>query len=801
MRAASPLALLLAGAIAAGCAPREERADAARAAVRQALERGDRARALDAIGDLRDALPETPDALLEVAGLLVQAGDAPRTGWLLEEGVRRHPERDDLKTALARVAMLLGNPSQAREAVLAIGADSEQHAAALVVRAQAELQLGDLERALATLAEADRLYPDRPEARLVRISTLLAERRRDDARAAVEEARAALDRAAAQTPEQEEEARDLQHRLDVTLAQIQAEQGETDAALASLRERVRSDAQDVLAWRTLVNVLAQQQRRAEAIALLEEALAGDGPPAELRALLAELHVAAGDEAAAEAALRALVETSDSPAAIVPLAEFLSERDRTEDLLAALDAALARFPDEPRLRLLRFETLLARKLLDGARAEADRFTETTFEGDPEVDYVRARLALAGGDARRAAEQLRHLAPRLDTAATQFWLGRALEETGDTEGARRRYGLAQQRDPAWPAPAAALLALEQARGDWAAVAGTARLLVARAPETIGAWVALVAALESLGEGEAAEQVARQCRERHPDRPEPHVLVAQALRAQGRTDEALTALAEAERAGAGPEAAVERVLTLGMGGRVAEGVAAARTALAADPERADLHAALASLLFAAGAGDEGDAATDRALALEPSEPRPLRVRCEFRAASGAFGGARDDCARYLEARPDDALAHFLLGLAFAGLGEDERAVAAYRRAAELDERDPRPRNNLADLLARRGDLDGALDAAQEAYRLAEKDPYVMDTLGALYLEKKLGSRAVALLEQAHAGLPEHPEVALHLARAYREVGRSEDARGILTALDERGLDDPALRARLEEELRVLR
>jgi tetratricopeptide (TPR) repeat protein len=793
MRRASLVGVLLASLLALACGSSEERAESARASIQQALAHGDRTRALEAVDELRDALPDSPEALLEVSRFLVQAGDAPRAGWLLEETVRRFPESDDAKTALARVALLLANPSQAREAVLGIAGDSEEHAAALVLRAQAELQLGDLEGALATLAEAERLYPDRPEARLVRIQTLLSEHRREEARAAIEQARAALSGA-------DEETVELRYRLDVTLAQLRAEQGDTDAALGTLQEMVRADANDVLAWRALVQVLAQQKRSAEAIALLEEALTRDEAPAELGTLVAQLHSAAGDEPAAETALRGFVERSDSPAAVVPLVEFLSERDRTEDLLTALDGALARFPDEARLRLLRTEALLEMDRTEDARAESDHFAEATFEGDPQNQYLGARLALAEGKAEAAAQQLRNLAPRLDLSTTQFWLGRALEESGDSEGARRRYGLAQQRDPGWLAPAAAMLALDQKRGDWRAVAGAARILVARAPHQMGGWVALVDALENLREGDAAEQVARQALGRFPDRPEPHLLLAKSLRARGRTDEALAALDEAERLGATPELAAERVLTLGMGGRVEEGIAVARAALATTPDSADLHAALASLLFAAGAADEGAAETDRALELDPGEPRPLRVRCEFRAATNRFEAARDDCTRYLEARPDDALAHFLLALACAGLGESERAITAYRRAAELDERDPRPRNNLAETLARQGDLDGALAAAQEAYRLDEKDPYVMDTLGALYLEKGLADRALSLLEEAHAGLPEHPEVTLHLARAYRETGRPEEARALLTGLRQRDLQDPALQARVAEALGAL-
>jgi superkiller protein 3 len=793
MRTVVLMAVVALGVGLVGCTPAKERADEAREAIRQGLERGDRAAALDGVNDLRDSLPDTADSLLEVAQLLVQSGDAPRAGWLLEEGVQRFPDRDDLRLALARVSLLLGNPSRAREAVIPVAPGSEQHAAALITRAQAELNLGDLEQALETLAAAEQLYPDQPEARLVRIATLLSEHRQDEARAAIEEARAALEG-------EEEETVALRRRLDVTLAQIQAQQGNAEAALVTLQGMVESDASDVLAWRALVQVLAQQERAEEVLAKLTAALAAEEPPTDLYALLAHVHAMLGHEDKAEAALRTFVSRSESPAAVLPLVEFHSTRGDAEAARAVLDEALERHPDEATLRLLRTETLLAEAQLDEARAESARFREATFDGDPQIEYLRARLALADGDASGAADRLRKLAPKLDRAATQFWLGRALEESGDLDGARRRYGLAQQRDPSWTAPSAALIALEQRRGDWRAVAGQARGLVRRAPQEIGGWIALVEALENVGEGEAAEQVARQCLERFPERAEPQVLLAKALRAQGKTDEALAALDEAEAIEATPGLVAEHILTLGMGGRMEEGITVARSAVASQPDSADLQAALASLLFAAGAADEGAQATDRALALAPEEPRPLRVRCEYRASIGDWSGARDDCTRYLEARPDDAGVHFVLGVALQGLGETEPAASSYRRAAELDEQDLRSRNNLAELLAAEGDLDGALAAAQEAYRLDETNPYVKDTLGALYLQKGLAGRAVSLLEEAHAGLPDMPEVTLNLALAYRDTGRTGEARTLLAAL-QRGVGpgDP-LQARVEEALGTL-
>jgi len=209
------------------------------------------------------------------------------------------------------------------------------------------------------------------------------------------------------------------------------------------------------------------------------------------------------------------------------------------------------------------------------------------------------------------------------------------------------------------------------------------------------------------------------------------------------------------------------------------------------------LASLLFAAGAAEEGAQATDRALALAPDQPAPLRDRCIFRAATGLWAGARDDCTRYLEARPEDAEIAFTRGVTLQQLGETEEAIAAYRRAAALDERDARPHNNLAGLLQAQGDLDGALAAAQEAYRLDETNPYVMDTLGALYLEKGLVDRAISVLEDAHQGAPDLADAQLHLGLAYRDAGRTGEARTLLAAV---GTNEDArleLRASAKEAL----
>jgi predicted Zn-dependent protease len=184
-----------------------------RAAIRDA--------ALRALSVLRELRAETSEDPLEFAQLLVQAGEAPQAVWVLEEAVRKSPERDELRIALAQAALLVADPAAAHAALEPIGESSEKHAEALVLRSQAELRSGDAKRAMATLELAEKLYPDRIEARLVRIGALLQERRLEEAHRAVEEAR--VPAAAAEQP-------DALRPFEIALYEADATSGNTDAA-------------------------------------------------------------------------------------------------------------------------------------------------------------------------------------------------------------------------------------------------------------------------------------------------------------------------------------------------------------------------------------------------------------------------------------------------------------------------------------------------------------------------------------------------------------------------------------------
>ena len=77
------------------------------------------------------------------------------------------------------------------------------------------------------------------------------------------------------------------------------------------------------------------------------------------------------------------------------------------------------------------------------------------------------------------------------------------------------------------------------------------------------------------------------------------------------------------------------------------------------------------------------------------------------------------------------------------------------------------------------------------------MIDTLAMLYLESDRVKRAISLLEEACKAEPGLPELQLHLARAYREDGRADDARQLLVTLQRGTWESDALRPRIEEAL----
>lgn len=119
-------------------------------------------------------------------------------------------------------------------------------------------------------------------------------------------------------------------------------------------------------------------------------------------------------------------------------------------------------------------------------------------------------------------------------------------------------------------------------------------------------------------------------------------------------------------------------------------------------------------------------------------------------------------------------VLGAAAARLGRLELAVAAFRRAIELQPKQAGVHSNLGSVLQAQGRFDEALIACQDALRLNPEHAEAYNNLGNAL--QKLGrvSEAVAAYERALALRPQFAEASSNLSNALLLEGRLDEAVG---------------------------
>jgi len=742
--------------------------------------------------ELGRQLPDTPEAVVEVARMLADIGEMNQARWMLEEAVARHPGNEDLVFGLAETSIRVGDAAAAFDALDMLPTDTPRAGYGEILRAQALVLQGRLDEALSLLVEAGHRFGGEPVLfRAERIQLLATEGRRAEALAIVREMQA--DPA---VPASRETWLALQESDLVLMLEGRK------AALELLDPIVEAHPGSVEAAQRRTSILIVLGRADEALADLRAALSARPHIAALNTLAAEAAIAVGDLEAAERHLRRHAEMDPSAATLATLAHFLHQQGRTREAAAILVDVPAASDPVQRIEL-RYEAIamqIEANDLDEARSAIEAF-RIDHPHNPRLDYLLARLDLAEDRPEDAARRLVLVVARLDRSDVKHLLGVALERSGDLQGAEVRYGIVTLQGPSQIASWAGLLRTLEGQQKWEQLASAALTAARIEPLTDTALQSLARARIALGQLEEAELVLREHMNRSPELVGPRVGLAVALRRQGRADEALQVLEQASDEHARDAALIaEQATVLGSLGRVPEALELLETAQADGTSTPALRHAGIYLRFAAGRGEEALIEAARVTGLDPSDPVPHRMAADYLASVGRFEESIEPYRRTVELVPSAGDVVFRMAIALERAGHDAEAIEAYRQTTLLDETAVGARNNLALLLARNGELREALLAAQAAYARAETDPVVMDTLASLYLEAGVSQRAAAMLEKAHGLAPGSDEITYHLALAYRDTGRSGEARQLLSGLSGRPHGEHVLQERIEDALRSL-
>ncbi len=163
-------------------------------------------------------------------------------------------------------------------------------------------------------------------------------------------------------------------------------------------------------------------------------------------------------------------------------------------------------------------------------------------------------------------------------------------------------------------------------------------------------------------------------------------------------------------------------------------------------------------------------------------------------------DEAATFLRAatrlkpseKPEEALARAwgVLGDALMEKSPAE-ALAAYREAAKLAPRDPRPHLAAGSLLQRQGDLGAAESEVRKARELQPDSTQALAALADIYLRGKRWAEAEASLRQLLKADPANTEARFQLGRLLLQQGRKEDGVAELEAGVKESPDPAAERA----------
>ena len=186
-------------------------------------------------------------------------------------------------------------------------------------------------------------------------------------------------------------------------------------------------------------------------------------------------------------------------------------------------------------------------------------------------------------------------------------------------------------------------------------------------------------------------------------------------------------------------------------------------------------------------------RALALAPDSPEALHGVAAICMEGRRFGEAVSLIGRLVAAQPDDALYVCMLGAAYEGLCDLERAVECYRRSLALDQSRPDTVRALTAALLKRGEYQEAVGWARQIpdSDKAEPGPQHEEAVGLQMLDRH--NEAICVLNAALLARPGNVGLLERLAVSLSALGRHSEAASAL----ERALTLQPQNARIAHDL----
>jgi tetratricopeptide (TPR) repeat protein len=766
----------------AACASREERFAKHIERGEQLAEEGNLADAALEYQSALDLDPGNADLYQRLGDLAVRQRASQKAVALYREAFQLDPERIDAAMSEARL-LAFDDPKRARELIQLGLQRAPDRPNVQQQRAYVALARGDVEEALTAATRAVELDPE-ASARWLQLGKVhqarILRHQLTRTTAAPELFQAALDAFAKADALAKGDA-----RAQVESARVLAAwEGRGEQALAGHRAAIETakrqgDAEASIFAASAFNDFARGKNdnalRREALRAVVEANPEDFEAWDDLVILSEgQQVPRGDEVC----LELLAKRPGDPRAHRVYVNHLLRKQRQPDAIAHLQRTLEGDFAGPQI----WAQLIDLQIRSGKLAEArESFEELSddFDDDPITRSSEARLALAEGRVAEGAAILRELVKTHESAENQRLLAAAEQQLGDLPAASAAIERAVVLAPAFLDLYRTKASIDYQAKNWARLLIDYRVLAGRGRRLSASDdLRRAHALYELGNADAGRAVLRQVLAR-PDAP------------------ADAAIDFARREGAANFETAQAALL---------------AASAREPGDPRLLEALVRLDLATGHPELALPLLDAAVQTGSARPRDLLLRAQVLASMGELARAEKDVLRAFEAAPTlpgaiellfeiyqrqgrlaeaqrsfeeaDAAgvlhsgARLLLGRLYLSQGELAKAQQALERVVAEQPQLASARNDLALVLAERGEqLDRALELALGIQPALPDNPAAIDTLGYVYyragrFDAALAElqRAVALAEARPGSLT--PIYSYHLGLVLQAMGRNPEA-----------------------------
>jgi tetratricopeptide (TPR) repeat protein len=418
-------------------------------------------------------------------------------------------------------------------------------------------------------------------------------------------------------------------------------------------------------------------------------------------------------------------------------------------------------------------------------------DAVLSGDPanpEALFVKGKIDVAEGRLEDAVAALRRAVDgRPDWAQAHFLLGSALFLQRDLNGARASVARSLELDADLLESQRVLARIHAALGEDELAVEVGRRVQERGSGDPKLQILIAQSLVRLSR---LEDAAAELESIPPDSrdAEAHFAMGRIAYLQGDRAEARTSFLAAAELEPYRFEILRSLLDLDLReNRLQDSAARVRAAANALPENARLQQLLGLVALYAGDSPSAEASFRRAIELDPNDLGGYENLARYLLVTGRPAEVLRTYRAALERNPSSGTLHLIVGSLLELQGKTAEAIAEYEQAVRLNPDLAVAKNNLAYLITESGgNLDRALDLAQEAKEMLPDNPNASDTLGWVLFKKNVPSAAIGYLKEAESGLrPEDPQmgtVRQHLALAYEADGQPEQARQVL----ERALRD---------------